>query len=116
MSKQGHLTKGAWTLPTRRSDSNQKEHPHEPKTRLTQTRHGTLNPDDPRPAPFTRCTEKPETLTTCHRHAENPNQHLPLTAPETENGGIGRVSTAHATTDWLALLQSPPHRSRSSVL
>jgi len=91
-------------------------HMHTKNMPPKQTRHGTLNPDDPQPAPITRGTEKPETLTTCHRHAENPNQHLPLTALKTENGGIGRVSTAHATTDWLALLRSPPRRSRSSVL
>ena len=42
-----------------RSDSNQKGYTYEPKTHPIQTRHGTLNPDDPRPTPFTRTNEKP---------------------------------------------------------
>jgi len=32
----------------------------------SQTRHGKLNPDDPRPAQFTRGTEKPENLMTSY--------------------------------------------------
>jgi hypothetical protein len=31
-----------------------------------QTWHGKLNPDDPRPVPFTRAYEKPENLMTSH--------------------------------------------------
>ena len=35
---------------------------HAPKTLPKQGRRGTVNPNDPRPTPFTRAYEKPETL------------------------------------------------------
>jgi hypothetical protein len=49
-----------------RSDSTKRGTHANKKPHPKQTRHGTLNPDDPRPTPFTPNNEKPETLMTSH--------------------------------------------------